>query len=142
MANALQLSSELGVPDRLNKQNIHAYRLKVKQLRYVLQMSDAANRQRFVDKLGEVKDAIGEWHDWDELISIATELLNHGRNCKFLRKLKRVSKEKYESALLLANGMRRTYLPPRQTNVRAASKNEPRRGLARPVLVATSAIAD
>jgi CHAD domain-containing protein len=139
-ASALQLSSHLKTPPRLNKGNLHSYRLQVKQLRYVLQMSEAANHQKFVDRLGVIKDAIGEWHDWEELSSLATELLNHGRTCKLLRELKRICKEKYDRALSLTNEMRDAYLPELEDAGR--KKNKQSRRLARPVLTATSAIVE
>ena len=140
MATALQLSFRLKTPARLGKKTLHPYRLKVKELRYVLQMSDAAEHHKFIDKLAEVKDAIGEWHDWDELSGIATELLNHGSRCKLLRELKAVRDSKYERALLLANEMRNTYLPWRAKA--GTSKGRQARRLARPVLIATSSIAE
>ena len=139
MASALELSSRLKKPARLNKGNLHSYRLKVKELRYVLQISDAAKHQTFIDKLSEVKDAIGEWHDWDQLNGIATGLLTHGSRCKLLRELRAVRNTKYDRALSLANGMRDTYLP---WATAGSSKAKQTRRLARPVLVATSAIAE
>ena len=84
MSRALELASELRSPANLDKRNLHPYRLKVKELRYVLQLSDDAKKQQFVNKLGEVKDAIGEWHDWEELIAIATDVLSHGSQCNLL----------------------------------------------------------
>jgi CHAD domain-containing protein len=140
MATALQLSSRLKTPARLSKRTLHPYRLKVKELRYVLQMSDAAEHQKFIDKLSEVKDAIGEWHDWDELSGIARQLLNHGSRCKLLGELKAVRDTKYDRSLLLANEMRNTYLPWRANA--GTSKGRQARRLARPVLIATSAIAE
>jgi CHAD domain-containing protein len=141
MATALQLSSELHAPARLHKGNLHSYRLKVKELRNILEMSDTADNQPFVDKLGEVKDAIGEWHDWDELVAIATQLLRHGKKCKLLRKLKEISRGKFETARSLAYGMRHTYLHNRP-NRGPKNNQKPGPTLAGPVLVATSAIAD
>jgi len=140
MATALQLSSRLKTPARLGKGTLHSYRLKVKELRYVLQMADAAEHQKFIDKLSEVKDAIGEWHDWDELSGIARESLNHGTGCKLLRELKAVRDSKYDRALLLANEMRNSYLPWRANA--GNSKGRQARRLARPVVIATSAIAE
>jgi CHAD domain-containing protein len=140
MATALQLSSRLKAPARLSKRTLHSYRLKVKELRYVLQMADAADHHTFIDKLSEVKDAIGEWHDWDELSGIARKVLNHGTGCKLLSELKTVRDAKYDRALLLANEMRNTYLPWRATA--GTSKGRKARKLARPVLIATSAIAE
>src|SRR4030095_16726479 len=53
MARALKLSTELNSTTRLDRRNLHAYRLKVKELRNVLQLSDHAKEQEFVAKLGE-----------------------------------------------------------------------------------------
>lgn len=141
MATALELSSTLHTPARLDRRNLHSYRLKVKELRNVLEMSDDAKRQPFVDKLTEVKDAIGEWHDWEELVSIATKVLSHDKSCKLLRELKNISRVKFENARSLTYGMRQVYL---DSNEPEDSKNKHRRKvkLTRPVLVATSAIAD
>jgi len=73
-------------------------------------MSDSVDRQPFIDKLGEVKDATGEWHDCEELVAIATEILEHGSNCKLLRELKRIRRFKLESARSVAEDMRQKYL--------------------------------
>jgi CHAD domain-containing protein len=141
MATALELSSQLHTPARLTRRNLHSYRLKVKDLRSVLQMSDSADDQPFVDSLGEVKDAIGEWHDYEELVAIATEVLKHGKRCKLLRELNGISAEKFQRARSMAYGLRETYL---SSDVTADPKNKHRRQLklARPVLAATSAIAE
>jgi CHAD domain-containing protein len=136
MAEALRLSSELSDPPRLDRRNMHPYRLKVKQLRYVLQMAQNSDHAKFVDKLGEVKDAIGEWHDWEELIGIAREALDHGAGCKLVRELKKISEEKYQHALKLANELRAEYLKP----PRPAQRKRPGE-LARPVMTAASAMA-
>jgi CHAD domain-containing protein len=102
----LKLSSELDSPATLNRKNLHAYRLKIKELRYVLEMADDPSYQDFIDKLSRVKDAIGEWHDWEELITIAGDVLDHKANCKLLREVKAIATHKYEDALSLTNKMR------------------------------------
>ncbi len=109
-AKALQLVEKLKTPVRLNKENLHPYRLKVKALLYVLQLGDRADKQEFVGKLQEVKDAIGEWHDWEELVTIASKTLGHGAKCKLLPKLRATSEAKYERALLLTNEMRAKFI--------------------------------
>ena len=58
-AAASRLSAELAVPTQLNKRNLHPYRLKVKELQNILLMAEAPSRPRFVEDLGDVKDAIG-----------------------------------------------------------------------------------
>jgi CHAD domain-containing protein len=110
MASAAKLSQELAEPANLNRSNLHPYRLKVKELRYILQMADSPETRPFIDSLGEVKDAIGEWHDWEELIAIASDLDEHGPKCELVQELKTISDRKYERALSLTNRMRKTYL--------------------------------
>ena len=133
-ATALQLSSELEGAEKFHRGNLHPYRLKVKRLRYLLQMADDSGDQSFVDELGRVKDAIGEWHDWEELVAIARDVLDHGAACKLVRKLKDIADSKYNTAIESAENLRNVYLRP-ATRKRANSHM-----LATPVLVATSAL--
>lgn len=109
-AAAIRLSVQLTAPPRLNKTNLHPYRLKVKELQNILLMAEAPSRPRFVEDLGAVKDAIGEWHDWEELVGIASKLLDHDGNCLLLAELKRVAETKYSHGLALAHELRNTYL--------------------------------
>jgi len=138
-ASALRLSTELATPSRLGRTNLHPYRLKVKELRNVLQMAQRANDDPFVKSLGEVKDAIGEWHDWEELISIAKDALDHGPKCQLLRDLKGNSRVKYEHALRLTENMRKKYLGPSKRRTPRSSGRV--NGLAEPVQAATAVIA-
>jgi CHAD domain-containing protein len=109
-ATAVKLEAELPVPRRLDRKNLHTYRLKVKELRDVLRMADGPSRPKFVDALGEVNDAIGEWHDWEELVSIAEKVLDHGKACGLIPELKRITRDKYDRALALADSLRSKYL--------------------------------
>jgi CHAD domain-containing protein len=138
-AQTLRLAEKLKTPARLNKANLHPYRLKLKALLYVLQLADRAGEQEFVDKLQEVKDAIGEWHDWKELAAIASQILDHGPECKLLPKLKATSQEKYQRALLLTNEMRAKFI--RSKTSQHFRNRQPRRAIStRSIPVAASAI--
>ena len=106
---AVTLAIALAVPQRLTKENLHPYRLKVKGLRNILQMAAGASSP-FTEDLAKVKDAIGEWHDWEELVSIAGKELDHGNRCELLAGLKRIASDKYDRALGLAQALRRNYL--------------------------------
>jgi CHAD domain-containing protein len=120
-ASAVKLAAQLGTPPRLGRANLHPYRLKVKELRNVLRMASASSQHRFIDDLGNVKDAIGEWHDWEELISIAHKVLKHGTGCGLQAELKRTAGEKYDHALSLAQKLRKTYLRPERASGKGAS---------------------
>jgi CHAD domain-containing protein len=105
---ALQLESELRQWPHLTRSNLHEYRKKVKELRYVLQMADNSHGD-FVSSLGEVKDAIGEWHDWEELAQIAKDILQHP-GCDLLSWIRSTAKQKFQHALDLTNTLRNRYL--------------------------------
>ncbi len=66
---------ELGEWPPLDAENIHAFRLKVKELRYILQL-DADADPGLVEALGDVQRRIGDWHDWHQLEEIAREVLD------------------------------------------------------------------
>jgi CHAD domain-containing protein len=108
-AIALQLSSQLAAWPRLNSTNLHPYRLKVKELRDVLQLAEGKDSE-LIEALGEVKDAIGEWHDWSELAALAKQILNHGSGCKVLKQIREITTAKFDHALSLAETMRKKLL--------------------------------
>ena len=103
---AMKLSEELASPHTLQKKNLHPYRLKVKELRDVLQMAEKPEDEKFIDALGKCKDAIGEWHDWEELVRIAGKVLKDEKTNKLLHALKTIVAKKYQAALAVTNKMR------------------------------------
>ena len=93
----------------LNADNLHDFRLRVKELRYVLQMFPDSD-SGFIDALGQVKDDIGEWHDWQQLAEIARKVLDPRHDSELLAKIKGQSKQKFTRALKSSNSLRRRYL--------------------------------
>jgi CHAD domain-containing protein len=108
-AFALQLCGELTAWPRLTVANMHPYRLKVKQLRYTLQMAEG-NDSTFVNMLQETTDAIGEWHDWSQLLEITTEVLKRHPKCSVLNAIRSAASAKRHQALHIANTMRKKSL--------------------------------
>jgi CHAD domain-containing protein len=112
-ALAVKLVADLRQPARLAMTNLHPYRLKVKELRNLLQMAERSDRQEFVQSLGQVKDAIGEWHDWQKLVQIvqiAQSVLEDRTGCQLLSDLRTTTGSKYRHALLLSEKMRKKFL--------------------------------
>ena len=120
-ANAVKLAARLGTPQRLGRENLHPYRIKVKELQNMLRMASGSSHPRFIDDLGDVKDAIGEWHDWEELVSIAEKALDHKSGCGLQAELKRIARQKYEHALGVAQRLRKTYLRDNRTSRKGPS---------------------
>jgi CHAD domain-containing protein len=108
-ATATKLASQLAEPRRLNKGNLHSYRLKIKDLLSVLQIARGRS-PLFVRDLGKVKDAIGEWHDWQQLVLTTQRVVDHGTRCGLLTRLKRIVQGKYEHSLSLTESLRKKYV--------------------------------
>ncbi|PYX89547.1 MAG: hypothetical protein DMG68_04730 [Acidobacteria bacterium] len=134
-ALALHLSHELRQPARLDRNTLHPYRLKVKELRNILQLAGDGAEQQFIKELGKVKDVIGEWHDWGELLAIADQALDHDGGCKLIGEIKKIHQQKYDEALTITNRMRNEYLGVR------GGRGKPGAEADKPVLIAVSAIA-
>lgn len=140
-ALALQLAQELRGPAHLDRNNLHPYRLKVKELRYVLQLGGDAADQQLIQELGKVKDAIGEWHDWGELIAIASDVLKHDGQCKLISEIKRIHQQKYNDGLEITNRMRSEYLGGIGEQRRRGARGKRAAEVGKPVLVKASRIA-
>jgi CHAD domain-containing protein len=108
-AAAIDMGAELASPPRLNRSNLHPFRLKVKELRNVLKLAETPDWD-LINALGDVKDAIGEWHDSLELVAIAEKALDHGTQCKLIQQLKTIASDKYEMALSQAEKLRKRYV--------------------------------
>lgn len=107
---AYSLWMDLSDWPKLTMENLHPFRLKVKDLRYVLQLSNDEDRS-FVGALGRVKDAIGEWHDWHELSIAAEDALKVHADCPLTMKVRSTTKQKLHYALSVSNAMRKKRQP-------------------------------
>lgn len=110
MASSLQIEQELRVWPRLSEENIHPFRIKIKELRYVLQLAQDGD-SKLISGLGQVKDQIGLWHDWNELADIAGQVLDHGAACPISVEVHTRAKRELEKAMDAANALRAQYLP-------------------------------
>ncbi len=106
---AMDAVRELGSWPPLNADNIHAFRLKVKELRYVLQLSADAD-PGLVDALGNVQRRVGDWHDWQQLDEIAREVLTREEDIALLTRIDQTVRRKLDRALGAANSLRGKYL--------------------------------
>jgi len=137
-ATALQLSRELANWPYLRRDNLHPYRLRIKQLRYVLQLRDDPDDE-FVGALGDAKDAIGEWHDWSELESIAAGLLKHRSQCKLLPCIRSTVRQKLQRAISLSSQLKQIRLDTKESGHPGSRQKAPR--LSEPVILASARLA-
>jgi CHAD domain-containing protein len=108
-AFATKCARELSEWPTLTVDNVHAFRLKVKELRYTLQLFADADT-KFVEALGDVQRRIGDWHDWQQLEERSREMFAAEQNDALLTRIAEIAKRKLDQALAAANALRRQYL--------------------------------
>lgn len=99
------LGTELDHWPKIDAENLHEFRIRAKELRYMLQLWPETQRQR-IHALGEVKDLAGEWHDWAELHELATKTLDPDEDRQILKELASITQEKLRASLAAANRLR------------------------------------
>lgn len=108
-AAAMNLVRGLAEWPALDASNIHPFRLKVKELRYTLQLEADAD-PALIDALTGVQRRIGDWHDWQQLEEIAREVLDAGRDAALLARINWTTRRRFSQALKAANDLRGRYL--------------------------------
>jgi CHAD domain-containing protein len=116
-----ELTAELAAWPPITLRNIHPYRLKVKELRYVLQALPGSDKA-FTEALGAVKDQIGEWHDWQQLDIVAREAIPEPRHQALLAEIRKTEQRKLRQAKTVSNAMRDHWLtrPAKRATTKAA----------------------
>ena len=108
-SSATNVLRELGDWKLLDADNLHAFRLRVKQLRYTLQL-DAQADSGLLEALGDVQRRIGDWHDWHQLAEIARQVLVLKEDRALLDRIGETARRRFDRALQAANALRGKYL--------------------------------
>jgi CHAD domain-containing protein len=106
---AHQLAAEAAAAPRLTADSIHRYRIKLKALRYTLQLAEG-DTPPFVRAIEKVTDAIGTWHDWIALLEIAKNLFDPTEARPLSKLLRTIQAAKLRQALSSAAALQKKYL--------------------------------
>ena len=126
-ARIVELGSELARYPRLARSNLHRFRIRAKHLRYLLKLAGEGDTAFFC-ALDEVKDRIGEWHDWERLMAIARSLDRQPGRRRLLGEIRKITEQKFQHVLETPQRFRDQQLarlfapqPPARGQIRAAS---------------------
>lgn len=106
---AMHVVRELGDWKHFDAENLHEFRLKVKALRYTLQLDENADPD-LVAALGDVQRRIGDWHDWQQLAEIAHAVLHLEEDKPLVDRIEQTARRRFDHARAAAHKLSGKYL--------------------------------
>lgn len=106
---SMLVMSELGAWQPLDAGNLHEFRLKVKHLRYTLQLDENADPD-LLAALDDAQHSIGDWHDWQQLSEIARRVLIREQDGALVEPIEQTAKRKLQRAIAATSALRGKYL--------------------------------
>lgn len=105
-APAQILSAKLDHWPRLQRDNLHDFRKTLKRLRYTAQLSTEPDEQ-LLRASARANDSIGDWHDWEELSTVAEQALAPEAYSTLFRSIHSTLQDKSRTAIAEANRLRK-----------------------------------
>ncbi|HEY2115226.1 MAG TPA: CHAD domain-containing protein [Candidatus Angelobacter sp.] len=83
----------------LKPNRLHEARVTLKRIRYLAELAEESTAQKnFIRELKLVQDAVGEWHDWQELTGTAEKRFSDRVNCALLREVRALLSARHSAA--------------------------------------------
>lgn len=84
----------------LKPSRMHQARVTLKRIRYLAELAEeSAAQKNFIRELKLVQDAVGEWHDWQELAGTAEKRFSDRVNCALLREVRALLSARHSAAV-------------------------------------------
>jgi len=114
-AQLVAMASDFSSRQTFKLSRLHDARICLKRIRYLAELAEASAEQKeFIGELKAVQDAIGDWHDWQELSGTAEKRFSDRVNCALLREVRALLGARHSAAtsainklLAMASGLSR-----------------------------------
>lgn len=84
----------------LKPSRLHQARVTLKRIRYLAELAEESPAQKnFIRELKLVQDAVGEWHDWQELTDTAEKRFSDRVNCALLQEVRALLSARHSAAI-------------------------------------------
>lgn len=99
-ARISELRAHFDPSTKIKPGGLHALRIELKSIRYTAELSEAATeRDQLLDRLKAVQDAIGSWHDWEQLTRAAKKRFRDRNSCPLLQEMRALLTARHSAAL-------------------------------------------
>jgi CHAD domain-containing protein len=93
------LAAEFGSQQPVEPRLLHKVRVRMKKIRYLAETdTESTEQQRMLKSLKAAQDALGAWHDWEELASTAEKFFRERLNCPLLMEIRALFAARYADA--------------------------------------------
>lgn len=129
-AQLATMAGEFSLHQSIKLSRLHDARTHLKRIRYLAELAEeSAEQKALIGELKSVQDAIGDWHDWQELTRTAEKRFSDRVNCALLREVRALLDARHSEAtsainklLALSLGYSRK-LPRSAQSIRAFTKS-------------------
>jgi CHAD domain-containing protein len=116
-----EMANEFSSSQRLGRSRLHEARISLKRIRYLAELAEESPAQKvFIHELKAVQDAVGDWHDWQELSATAEKRFSERVNCALLREVRALLAARHSSATSSVNNLFTLALAPARKPPRPA----------------------
>jgi CHAD domain-containing protein len=120
-AQLAEMASDFAARQTMKADRLHDARVTLKRIRYLAELAEKTPEQNnFIRELKAVQDAIGDWHDWQELTSTAEKRFSDRANCVLLREARTVLGARHSDAVSAVNKLFALALAPTRKPPRSA----------------------
>jgi CHAD domain-containing protein len=99
-----EMANDFAARQTIKPSRLHEARVTLKRIRYLAELAEKTTEQKnFVRELKSVQDAIGDWHDWQELTATAEKRFSDRVNCVLLREARTVLGARHSDATSSVN---------------------------------------
>jgi CHAD domain-containing protein len=103
-AQLTEMASDFGSGQTMKPSQLHEARLTFKRIRYLAELAGESDAQKeFMGELKSAQDAIGDWHDWQELTGRAEKRFSDRASCALLREARTVLSARHSDATSSVN---------------------------------------
>jgi CHAD domain-containing protein len=98
MANDFGAGQVLG--QGIKPSRLHEIRINLKRIRYLAELAEESPEQKdFMRELKSTQDALGDWHDWQELTERAEKRFSNRASCALLREARTILSARHSDAI-------------------------------------------
>ena len=88
-AQLAEMATDFSSHQTIKLSRLHTARVNLKRIRYLAELAEeSAEQKNFIRELKSVQDAVGDWHDWQELANTAEKRFSDRVNCAMLREVR------------------------------------------------------